>query len=395
MNPDRGRRPKARPIAPFPWRPRPKDVLGIVGLFAVSRLILVMIGMVAWGYQTPDSAWRGKDRSGIRYALVPDRPLVDMWTRWDSWEYEEIARRGYWFDFDHKPRPYGTVACFPLYPLVVRAVGRTLGGRFTIAGLVVSNAAAVAGLILLFQWSTWAGDRRAAWLAVAAAVAFPAGHFWSALYPQSLYFALSVASLALMLDGRTASACGIAALATATRFEGIALVPALLAIWLGKGRDRSIRELPWLLVAPLGLVAYMAYLQHGWGDPILFMKIHSIFGRGLSNPITTLILPLAEPDKFNQDVALTYVVAGLLILGHLARIRWPILLYGWLLFLIPLCTGVYVSIYRVHLVNAPVYLAVGLGFRGRWRILGWSIVGLSACREVSAMFAWVAGSFRP
>ena len=138
-------RPTTGPIAPFPWRPRPGDVLGIAGLFAASRLVLVLVGMVAWGYQTPNSAWRGKDRSGIRYALVPDQPLVDMWTRWDSWEYEEIARQGYWFDFDHKPRPYGTVACFPFYPLAIRALGRALGGRYVVAGLVVSNAAAVAG----------------------------------------------------------------------------------------------------------------------------------------------------------------------------------------------------------------------------------------------------------
>ena len=384
------------PIGPFPWRPRAGDLLGILTLFAFSRFVLILVGMFAWGHQTPNPAWRGKDRSGIRYALVPEQPLLDMWTRWDSWEYEEIARVGYWYDFGHKPRPYGTVACFPIYPLVTRGIGAILGGRYIVAGLVVSNVSAIVGLVLLFQWATWWGDRRGAWLAVSSAVAFPAGLFWSALYPQSLYFALSIASLALMFDGRAGLACLVASAATATRFEGVALVPALFAILMSRNRGRVGRDALWLLVAPLGLVAYMAYLYHVWGDPVLFMKVQAIFGRGISNPIATLIRPMAESGGLSKDgVMLTYTVGALLILGHLARLRRPILLYGWLLFLIPLCTGVYISIYRVHLVNAPIYLALGLGLRGRWRILAWGIVAMFALYECSMMFGWVAGAFLP
>lgn len=112
-------------IGPFPWRPRGGDVAGIAVLFALSRVVLVVVGMVAWGHQIPSQTWRGKDRSGIRYALVPEQPFLDMWTRWDSWEYEEIARQGYWFDINFKPRPYGTVACFPFYPLVIRCWARS------------------------------------------------------------------------------------------------------------------------------------------------------------------------------------------------------------------------------------------------------------------------------
>jgi Mannosyltransferase (PIG-V) len=389
----------ADPVGPFPWRPRLGDLLAITTLFAFSRFVLILVGMVAWGHQTPNSAWRGKDRSGIRYALVPEQPLLDMWTRWDSWEYEQIAREGYWYDFNHKPRPYGTVACFPFYPLVVRALGTILGGRYVVAGLLVSNAAAIAGLVLLFQWATWWGDRRAAWLAVSAAIAFPAGLFWSALYPQSLYFLLSITSLALMMDGRTATACLLASAATATRLEGISLVPALFTILIDnvvRERSRVGLKAMWLLAAPLGLVAYMTYLYQGWGDPVLFMKVHSIFGRGLTNPLWTLVRPLTEPLGLAQDgVILTYAVGAVLVLGHVARLRWPILLYGWLMFLIPLCTGVYISIYRVHLVNAPIYMALALGLRSRWRILGWMIVAVSALSECSMMFSWVVGFFRP
>ena len=384
------------PIGRFPWRPRGRDLLGILGLFAMTRLVLILVGMSAWGQQISESTWRGRDRSGIRYSLVPDAPLLDMWTRWDSWEYEEIARKGYWYDFNFKPRPYGTVACFPFYPLLIRGLGAILGGRYVIAGLIIANVSAVVGLILLFQWTTWWGDRRCAWTAVTLAVAFPAGLFWSALYPQSLYFALSVASLALMLDGRVATSCLVASAATATRFEGVALIPTLLAIMIATHKDRLDRKLLWLLVAPIGLLAYMAYLYWGWGDPLLFMRVHAIFGRGLSNPVMTLIRPLTEKNGTQADgVILTYAVGGMLILGHFARLRWPILLYGWLMYLIPLTTGVYISIYRIHLVNVPIYLAVGLGLKGWWRIIAGAIIAVSAISEGSMMFRWVAGFFLP
>jgi hypothetical protein len=285
-----------------------------------------------------------------------------------------------------------------LYPLMIRALGSILGGRYVVAGLIVSNVSAIVGLVLLFQWATWWSDRRCAWATVSMAVAFSPGLFWSALYPQSLYFALSVASLTLMLDGRAAPACLLASAATATRLEGVALIPALLAIMISqnRGRFRVGRDAAWLLVVPLGVGSYMAYLYWGWGDPFLFLRVHALFGRGLSNPLMTLVKPLMEHDGIYVDgVILTYVVGGLLILGHLARLRWPILLYGWLMYLIPLCTGVYVSIYRVHLVNAPIYLAVGLGLRGWWRLLTVGIITVSALYETSMMFGWVAGFFHP
>jgi hypothetical protein len=386
------------PIDRFPWRPRVNDVIGIVGLYAMIRLALVAVGIIAWGYQLSGSKtnWRGVSRAtGIRYALVADQPLLDMWTRWDSWEYEEIARTGYWYDFNHKPRPYGTVACFPLYPLLTRGVGLILGGRFVLAGLLISNLAALSGMVLLFQWANWWGDRRAAWMTVSAAMTFPVGLFWSALYPQSLFFALAVGSLTLMLDGRVAGSCLLTALATATRLEAVALIPTLLLIRVSRGWRLVLADL-WFLVTPLGLLAYMAYLQSRWGDPLLFLRVHSLFGRGLTNPLWTLVNPIRDGTARLEPAVLgTYLVFGLLVFGFFTRVRRSILLYGWLLFLIPLASGVYISIYRVHLVNLAIYLVIGLGFRGGWRWLGWALVAISALCQEFLMFYWVIGGWLP
>ncbi len=382
----------------FPWRPEIRDVFSIITVFAITRLALIGVGVIAWGYQLPSTktTWRGViSGTKIHYALVPDQPLLDMWTRWDSWEYEEIARNGYWFDFNHKPYPYGTVACFPLYPLMVRGFGQILVGRYVVAGLVISNLAAIAGMILLFQWASWWGDRRAGWLTISAAMTFPAGLFWSALYPQSLFFALSVGALALMLDGRVASSCLLTALATATRLEAVGLIPALILIRHTQGWRPSRGDL-WFLITPLGLLSYMGYLYSKWGDPTLFLRVHSIFGRGLSNPLGTLIKPIRDGSvAYDARVVGTYLVMAILAFGLCTRIRRPILFYGWLLLSIPLISGSYISIYRVHLVNPVVYLVIGLGFRGGWRWLGWLIVATWAFLQEIVMFYWVMGGLLP
>ncbi len=382
--------------APLRWRPRLHDVLAIVGLFAASRALLILAGMVGWGMQVPGQGWRGRDADGLSYALVPDNPMLDMWLRWDSWQYEEIARKGYWYDATHQPKPFGTVACFPLYPLAIRGVGRVLGGRYVVAGLLVSNLAAIVGFVLLYQWACWWGGREAAWVAVSAAIAFPAGLFWSALYPQSLMFALSVAACLLMLEGRVGWAALAGAAVTATRPEGMAILPALLAIQVRR-RGRNIgRESLWLALTPLGLLAFMGYLAWRWGDPFLFLEVQSHFGRRPANPLRTLFEPLSDPGGgFTFRVRLTYVVGMVLIVGTISKPRGPLLLYGWLLFLIPLATGIYESIYRIHLINPGVYLSLALSLNGRLRPLAWALIVISGVFECSMMMAWVAGVWLP
>ena len=55
----------------------------------------------------------------------------------------------------------------------------------------------------------------------------------------------------------------------------------------------------------------------------------------------------------------------------------------------------YISIYRVHLVNAPIYLALALGLRSWWRILAWGIVAAFGFFECLMMYGWVVGHFHP
>src|SRR5215813_6126646 len=75
-------------------------------------------------------------------------PWVDMWIRWDSRWYQRIATEGY----SYSPIDQSSVAFFPLYPLLIRAVS-LLGIDPFIAGILIT---AVSGFLAVCLFQRWA-----------------------------------------------------------------------------------------------------------------------------------------------------------------------------------------------------------------------------------------------
>ncbi len=156
--------------------------------------------------------------------------------RWDAAWYLVIAHYGY--------RPElgsftgSRTAFFPLYPLGVRAVS-DLGLEPVVAGVSLSLAALAAGLYCLHRLMTlemgrlrlpWGSE--AARLVVLLAAVAPMAFYFSAVYSESLYFALSLGVFLCARRGRWASAATLGALAAATRSTGVVLLVPLLLLYL-------------------------------------------------------------------------------------------------------------------------------------------------------------------
>jgi Mannosyltransferase (PIG-V) len=110
---------------------------------------------------------------------------VDVWGRWDSGWYLQIAHHGY-------ADPGETSAFFPAYPLLVRVVGWFLLGHDLLAGVLVSLAASAVAFVLLWRLAgTLAGDS-AARRSLLYLAFFPTTLFLFAVYSESLYLMLSV-----------------------------------------------------------------------------------------------------------------------------------------------------------------------------------------------------------
>jgi hypothetical protein len=169
--------------------------------------------------------------------------------RWDSTWYLVIAHWGYRPDLAPYTSP--RTAYFPLYPLALRALG-WLGSPLVLAGVLVSLCAFALALYGIHRLTTlelaraWrlpqASPRVAevARLAVIVTAFSPMAFFFSAVYTDALYMALSVGLFWCARHGRWMWVGLLGALAGATRSTGLMLaVPALIIYLYGPREDRA------------------------------------------------------------------------------------------------------------------------------------------------------------
>src|SRR3954471_12663216 len=208
-------------------------------------------------------------------------PLMSPLARWDSVWYLQVADSGY-------AGSTARAAFFPLYPLLVRAVGTVFGGSHAallVAAYLVSLAAFLAALVLLYRLTELELGRPLARPAVLLLAVFPAAVYFGAPYSESVFLLLAVGAFYAARTGHWAWAGACAGLASATRSAGLLLVLPLIVIWWGT-RPRRGADAAWLLLAPLGIAAYAAWLGIAGGDAFRFLDVQEAWSRHLAVPLT-------------------------------------------------------------------------------------------------------------
>jgi hypothetical protein len=195
--------------------------------------------------------------------------LFLTFAQWDAGWFLRVADEGY--DIP------ATSAFFPLYPLVVRAVGFVLGPTL-VAAVLISLVAAGVGAVLVWQIARRVVGEAAANDSVLLLALYPSALAFTSAYSDGLFVALAAGSFLAAMRGRGWIAGVLGGLAVATRLVGLALVPALLILlWPRRYAGRELlRPLPVALV-PLGLGLYCLYLEHRFGDSVAFANAQSLY----------------------------------------------------------------------------------------------------------------------
>jgi hypothetical protein len=202
--------------------------------------------------------------------------------RWDSVWYMAIASGGY--------GDGAREAFFPLYPLLVKVAGAPLHSTL-VGGALLSTALLGVALVLLHRLVALDYERAVARNAVLVTALFPMSFFFSAIYSESLFLALSIGAVYAARRERWAWAGALGALGATTRSAGVLLLVPLAMIYLwdtGRPSLRTRRPLRadalWLALVPLGLASYCGFLALGGHDALAPFHAQEVWFRSFAGP---------------------------------------------------------------------------------------------------------------
>jgi hypothetical protein len=348
--------------------------------------------------------------------MHPGNPALDIWARWDSGFYLEIARAGYWYE---SSEAFSGVVFFPLYPLLMRLTAVLLGD-LTLAGVVVSHLCLLGALIFLYRLALLeCGDEPMARRAILYISIFPTAFFFGAVYSESafLLFAAGCVYFARRRLWLPAALLGLAA--SATRVVGLALYVFLLIEWWQvyssafrrSTGDNAQPATPWRALAALliiqlsaaGLLLYMAYLWRRFGDPLLFLNAQAAWSKEAGGSPAQLLRDLAAgfqalwSGNFSAYWMLPDALAGVAALA-VTPLIWRRLGFNYavltaLLLLVPILSGNSQSLMRYVLVAFPLFFLLAQWGKNDLidkAIVVTSCVALGVLFTVFANWGWVA-----
>jgi hypothetical protein len=327
----------------------------------VAVLLVAIFAALSFGPASGGLARENADKfdePALTHALAD--PLLAPLARWDSVWYLRIADSGYG---DSAPR----AAFFPLYPLLVRGVGTAFGGSraaLLVGAYLVSLAAFIAALVLLHRLTELELGRRLARPALLLLAVFPAAVYFGTPYSESLFLLLAVGAFYAARTGHWAWAGACAGLASGTRSAGLLLLLPLLTIWWSS-RPRRTGDAAWLLLAPLGIVAFAAWLGLVEGDALRFLDVQEAWSRELAVPLAgawdgfvaavdgvrQLASGSRSPVYFEQAAGDPFRIAAI-----------NVMLFATLVFAVVACAGVLRRLPRPYGVWVAASLVLPLSF---------------------------------
>jgi len=367
-----------------------RDVLITFFTTRVSIIVIAELAAVVVG-----------QRPGQHYSASTSHALA-VWGRWDAEHYIGIASDGY----------SGTEpAFFPLYPLLIRTIA-TFTGNHLIAGLLISNIASFFGLLFFYKLVEHQYNRQVAQRATFYVSIFPTAIFFSAVYTESLFFALTVASFYYIRERKWLIAGAIGYFAALTRVEGVLLALPFFIEWvtvLVENRreilrwplDYLVRPVVGQLLVPLGLVTYMAYLWVLRGDPLYFSHVQAHWGRHFAPPWVSVmhaVKMIATAHSATtiatqgEELAFTVLMIAVLLAG-IRRLRPSYWIYMAASILVPMSTSSLMSMPRFALVLFPMFVVFGLWGGRHWAnnaIVAFSLPLLGLYTVFFADWYWVA-----
>lgn len=358
-----------------------KNVLILFLLWRFSLTLFTVIGVYLATQRMGSIFLGGGD---LNYSLAP---YFFGWGNFDGEHYVSISIFGY--------RGLEQ-AFFPLYPILISAFTKLFATDLyssiifsNLFGMLISNISLLFALFFLWRLITLDFSENIARITITLLLLFPTSFYFSAVYTESLFLMLSVASFYYARKGKWLMSALTGGFSSVTRVIGILLFPALLIYaW---SRKVLGYKLMWLLLMPCSLGVYMLYQYLTVNDPFAFYTMQHLVGEQRQSSFTTvfqvyyryikMFLTSDPTNPIYQTIVLEFISGILFLLlplyGIIKKVNISYIFYALAGFFITTFQGSFSSTPRYVLVLFPSFIIAALivsKFRPWQRLIVYSML---------------------
>ena len=300
--------------------------------YVVSRLCVIAGAAIVAAQQSTVARIEGLERPKNAVNLI-----MRVLTSWDGAWYYRIIRDGYpgvvppdisYFD------PQARAAFFPVYPMLVRAMDFVLPGGDVFAGITVNFLIGAGGIWVTGLLAREIFGERVGYRAMLLMVFFPGSFVLSFTYSEATLILVAAASLLFLLRRQWLLAGILAAIGTATRPNGLALVAACaVASFVAIRTHRDWRSLVAPVLAPLGFIGFQVFLRLHAGEWVWFRVQREAWDEGTSfgltairNTAEAITRPLSSPTDIITAVSF-FTAIVMLVIMYKRRLPWPLMAF--------------------------------------------------------------------
>lgn len=305
-------------------------------------------------------------------------PMLDVLTSWDGLWYMEIVRNGYPTSIPPEVTYHvdeARAAFFPLFPLLGRWFDRVLPGGDSFAVLTMNAVLGLIAVMLIGLLGQRLYGERVGRTSATLAAIFPGSFVLSFAYSEALMIVLAAACLWCLLEHEWVAAGVFAALATATRPNGLALVAACAFAAFVAIRDRrDWQALLSVALAPVGFVTFQVWLGQHTGEAGAWFRVQrEAWGEGASfgwtalrNTVEAIAQPLTSPTDTITALSVAATIA-LVWMSWRAKLPWVLTVYVWCVLALMLVPATVTARPRFLYTAFPLLIGAAKWYEGRRR----------------------------
>ena len=370
---------------------------------------------------------------------------------WDGQHYLMLAEHGWNLDYGKT----GGRHFYPLYPLLMQAVGAVLPLPLALAGVLLNFLFTAGACIFIARLCRHFGAHNAshnasrnAYLAILLTLSFPTAFYTSVVYSEALFMFLSLGFVYHLLVTRSPARLVYLALLPLSRGSAVFMVGGLLLMvgmhyWLHrqsqtnapntlhkkssskpagrKARQKARRELGtgilpidrfdwryYALCAPaflLGIAAYFGFFALATGNAFAGFEARALLGHGESilnvfNPINFLVnnlfAPMPEGFFAVRNSGLDRIVVWLMIAGAVylgVRKQWQLLCFALPLIYAHASISADLLSYARYALTAAPFIAIGIAANARRVWLGLGLCGGLMWMQIICAYSFALNSW--